>query len=267
LDLIYAEQDHGFGLGDGFAAVSLFQVKAMTDGRIAVAGQFLEYDETLCQGVVILLPDGKLDTSFNAGTLNGIVGTLAIQTDGKILIAGSMTQVGGSPCHGLARLNVDGSLDPTFNIGAGTMGSIRTITIQPDGKILVGGQFTLFNGEPAGGLIRLNSDGSVDNTLDIGTGFNGYQDHEIKSLALQPDGKIIAGGSFFIFDNDTMRHIVRLNPDGSLDTGFDIGSGFERIGGDMSGTTGVVKVDVLPDGRIATGGGHPSGRWIARSLF
>ena len=129
--------------------------------------------------------------SFNPGT-NGVVIALATQPDGKLLVGGSFGQLGGAPRNDLGRFNSDGSLDATFN--PGVSGEVFTLVVQPDGKILVGGSFTMLGGGgqgtvPRQNIGRLNADGSIDPTFDPGT------DGLVEALALQPDGKILVGGS------------------------------------------------------------------------
>jgi len=133
-------------------------------------------------------------------------------------------------------------LDENFEIGEGFDSSPEMIVIQPDGKILVGGNFTQFNGDSALGLVRLNPDGSRDTGFGIGEGFNG----PIRTLALRSNGKILAGGSFSSFDGSySHNNLVQLNQDGSLDEGFDIGGGFN---------SSVEALLIQPDGKILVGG-------------
>ncbi|MBX2960501.1 MAG: PKD domain-containing protein [Flavobacteriales bacterium] len=193
---------------------------------------------------------GDNDPTFNSAdiniTLQGANNTVyatAIQSDGKIIIGGLFTAVNGVSMNRIARLNIDGTLDGTFNIGAGLDSTVRTISIQPDGKIVVGGEFIIYNGVPTNRLVRLNSDGSIDLTFAIGSG----ADNEIKATALQPDGKIIVGGSFTFFNGLNTSSIARLNMDGTLDTSFTT-----RIT-----PAGVVwSISLHTDGKIVVGGGY-----------
>jgi uncharacterized delta-60 repeat protein len=104
------------------------------------------------------------------------------------------------------------------------------ITLQPDGKILVGGNFSTYNDGTGSvnsrGLIRLNDDGTVDTSFNVGNGFITQENGNVYSIVVQDDGKIIVGGWFDLYDDNTAQRIVRLNPDGSNDftmgdTGFD----------------------------------------------
>ena len=135
-----------------------------------------------------------------------------------------------------------GDIDNTFNIGTGFTGYVKTITLQPDGKILVGGSFSTYSGVTSNKIIRLNTGGTIDNTFTIGTGFTGSS---IYSIELQPDGKILAGGSFTSYSGVTSNGIIRLNTGGTIDNTFNIGDGFN---GD------VFSIELQPDGKILVGG-------------
>jgi uncharacterized delta-60 repeat protein len=188
---------------------------------------------------------GAADFSWTSAIVtnsSGAVLSTAIQPDGKILIGGSFTNIQGIVRERIARLNADGALDETFMSGLpGANGTVRSVVLQADGKVLIAGEFTNVNGVARGLIARLNVDGSVDHTFGNGlSGANGA----VWSLAVQNDGKVLIGG-FFATVNDVSRNrIARLNADGSLDTDFG---------------TGVVQNSVLcialqSDGRVLVGG-------------
>ncbi|WP_317039503.1 T9SS type A sorting domain-containing protein [Thermoflexibacter ruber] len=160
------------------------------------------------------------------------------------MIGGEFTTYNGSTTNRIVRLNTDGSIDASFNIGTGFSSNVNTIAVQNDGKIIVGGQFGLFNGNTANALARLNTNGSADAGFNIGTGFN----NSVFALALQADGKIIVGGAFTIFNGNltNARRIVRLNTDGSQDAVFNTGTGFN---------SDVFSLKMSADGRFVYVGG------------
>jgi hypothetical protein len=86
------------------------------------------------------------------------------------LVGGFFTQYQNVTANRLIRLNSDGSINNTLNIGTGFNGTTTTIALQSENKILVGGSFTIFNGVVTNNIVRLNSDGTIDNTFDTGTG-------------------------------------------------------------------------------------------------
>lgn len=150
---------------------------------------------------------GAIDLTFNPGTgTNGCVNTSAVQSDGKILIGGHFTSFNGTPRNRIARLNADGTLDPTFNSSTGANGEIYIITLQGDGKIIIGGVFSSYNGVSRNHLARLNADGTLDTTFNPGTGSNG----EVLTTALQNDGKIIIGGDFNSYDGAGRNMVARV---------------------------------------------------------
>src|SRR5204863_3753591 len=102
--------------------------------------------------------------------------------------------------------------DITFNIGTGTVGyAVEAISIQSDGKVIIGGVFTTYNGVAKNHIARLNTDGSLDASFNSGTGPN----NSVYSTALQSDGKIIVGGTFMSYNGTAINKIARLNTDGS----------------------------------------------------
>jgi uncharacterized delta-60 repeat protein len=131
-----------------------------------------------------------------------------------------------------------GSLDPYFNTGTGFNGKVNVTVEQPDHKILVGGDFTDYNGQAVAKIIRLNEDGSIDNNFAAGTVASG----DVRVIALQPDGKILIGGSFTAYAGTPAKRLVRLEANGSLDASFVVGSGIS------TGT--VYSVIVESDGNI-----------------
>lgn len=189
---------------------------------------------------------GDLD-SFDANVSGGSVNAIAVQPDGKILIAGGFFSVNGVTRPRLARLNADGSLDTGFDPKPNN--SVNCIAVQDDGKILVGGVFINFqpNGAPVttsrNRLARLNPDGTLD------TAFDPNPSAAVDCIALQEDGKILVGGLFTSFQpngalsSTTRNRIARLNPDGTLDTGFD-----------PNASSPVRSIAVQPNGKIVIGG-------------
>jgi len=206
-------------------------VALQPDGKVILGGDFTSVGGGTNKFIARMQPDGSLDTTFNA-YLDGSdpkVFALAVQPDNKVLVGGTFSNplnvFGGHDRDNLARLNADGSMDSTFNIITGPDDEVRAIVLQPDGKILIGGDFCVVNGTARCAIARLNPDGSVDPTFDPGTGANDV----VLSIALQPDGKVLIAGDFGSVNGVTRQFIARLNADGSLDTAF--GSTLRVVGG------------------------------------
>ncbi|MEP7094109.1 MAG: delta-60 repeat domain-containing protein, partial [Flavobacterium sp.] len=213
------------------------------DNKIIMAGSFTSYNNTACNRIARIFPDGSLDASFISGSgFNSQVAAVIIQSDQKILLAGSFTKYNGTTLGHIVRLMQDGSIDVGFNTVLGADAAIDAMLIQPDGKIVLGGRFDTFNGNGYSRLIRLNTDGSIDNSFSVGTGF----DKNVYALDLQSDGKIIVGGSFLNYNGVSKKRVLRLYPNGTLDTTFESGTGFSN--GDVR------NILVQPDDRILIGG-------------
>lgn len=192
--------------------------------------------------------DGTLDISFNVGTgFNNAVSAIVLQPNGKVLVGGSFTSYNGQTQNRIVRLNEDGTIDTLFNIGTGLNNSVFAVALQPDGKILVGGSFTEYNGQTRNRIIRLNEDGSLDTFFNIGAGFSFINATytSVRTISLQPDDKILVGGRFTQYDGQNVNYIVRLNTDGSLDTSFDVETGFNDV---------VFTITPQTDGKILVGG-------------
>jgi len=158
----------------------------------------------------------------------------------------------------LALVVEGGALDGSFlGSGAGSSGGsdpgVHSVVLQQDGKILLGGGFTSFDGSSCGRIVRLNADGSLDAPfLAAGTGADG----DVAAIAVQPDDRILIGGSFLSCNGTPRSRIARLNADGSLDASFDPGAG-------ASGGVGAIVVQ--PDGRILVGGAFDTYDSISRN--
>ena len=164
---------------------------------------------------------GSLDTGFRMDRgIDSAVNRILVQPDGKILIGGAFTGIDGQVYNRIARLNADGSLDPEFDPGYGANDSIFAMALQKNGKILIGGSFTTFDGIPRQCLARLNPDGSLDLTFNSASG----TDNGILCILANPDGTIMIGGWFTSYAGTTRPCLAKLYGDGSLVTGFDPGA-------------------------------------------
>ena len=163
---------------------------------------------------------GALDTSFFAVEVDGYVGKLLRSSDGKVLLAGAFNFVNGVARNNIARLNADNTLDTSFSPGSGADSEVMAMLLQPDGRVLIGGNFTSFNGVARQSLARLNADGSLDMSFDAGIDLNYADSVVVSALALQSDGSILIGGMFSSINGMRCDGIARLRANGSLDTAF-----------------------------------------------
>lgn len=206
-------------------------------------------------GLVRLLVDGALDTSFNPNLgVYGQVHTIARQTDGKVIVAGEFTAFNGVPTIKLVRTNSDGTLDPTYNTGTGFNAIPTKMVVQTDGKLLVIGPFTSYNGTAAPGIVRLMPNGTVDPLFSVipSSGSN------ILGIELLSDGRFYIAGNFSTVNGTARPGVARLQTDGALDTAFNA-----LIGG----TPSVSAVVVQPDTKVLIGGSFSGVGGFNRSNF
>lgn len=233
--------DLSFDPGSGVNG-HILSTSVQSDGKIIIAGSFGEYDGTERRNIARLDQNGTLDPTFDPGSGTGsLITATAIQPDGKILIVGNFTTYNGTERNRIARLNPDGSLDISFDPGTGASGNILSTAIQADGKIIIAGYFGSYNGMNRNRIARLDPDGGLDAGFMPGTGANQY----VRTISVQPDGKILIGGAFTSYNSTLRNRIARLNANGSLDTTFDPGSGADND---------VTSIAVQTDGKIILAG-------------
>ncbi len=225
---------------DGFVQALAVQ----PDGKIIAGGRFNFYRNTYAtHHIARLNTDGSIDAGFVSGSgFDGDVYSLSLQADGKILVGGQFTTYNGVSSGTLTRLNVGGTRDASFNTGgSGADNIVFTMVPQPDGKYLLGGQFVTYNGVARHYTARINADGTLDNSFDPGNNFISL----IGAIAVQADGKILAGGNFYNYNGITRNYVARMNTDGTLDAGFS----------NTASTDNAVKsIAVQPDGKIVLAG-------------
>lgn len=209
--------------------------------------------------------DGTLDASFSD---NGLaespfgmefdsVKAIALQPDGKIIAVGSVGI--SNSLFALVRYNPDGSLDTTFD-GDGIVttavqssGTGQAVAVQADGKIVVGGHSLNSSNQDSFVVIRYNANGSLDTSFATGGFFTrdfGVIDF-FTGLVIQPDGKIVAGGTGDVSSSSPQIALVRLNTNGSLDSTFDGDGVLALIVPQLEEAN---SVDLQSDGKIIVGG-------------
>jgi uncharacterized delta-60 repeat protein len=224
----------------------VYALLTQPDGKILVGGAF-----TNLSGIKLarLNMDGSIDAPFvgnlNVPGIDGTVNAIALQPDGSIIIGGLFTTINSQPRNNIARILSTGVLDPAFApvISGGT--NVAAIAVQPDGKIVIGGDFTTVGGAARARIARLKSDGTLD------PGFNPTASGTIYALAVQPNGKVLIGGAFTSLQPNgaasatSVNYLARLNGDGTIDSSFTP---------NLSGGGQVAAITLLKDGRIVVGG-------------
>ena len=238
------------------------------DGSVLAGGDFTFFNEYPFDFVARLNSVGSFDSSFlfnQAGPNSNVLQVLSQTTNssqtnnGPIIITGGFSQVDGVNRNGIARLNLNGSLDESFNPGSGADSTIFAVTeafpypnvAHSPLAYYIGGSFANFDGVPSGGIARLHgatnspgSQGTVDLNFNAGQGLTG-NNAIIRALAVEANGQVVAGGDFTSLNGVTYNHLVRFNPDGSVDTTFNTNAG---------PSDSVRAIAIQPDGRILIGG-------------
>jgi uncharacterized delta-60 repeat protein len=243
-----ARLDATTGAADSFnpnANVVVQAIAVQADGKILAVGFFSGANSiggATRNYIARLDPATGLADSFNPNA-NITLRSVAVQADGKILAGGDFVTLapnGGAAVtrNHIARLETEGTLDQTLNLGTLGVGSgLLAIAVQPDGKILLGGDFNSVLGTPRNRIARLNADGTLD------AGFNPNANFDVAAIAVQPDGKIVVGGPFTTIGGQTRNRIARLDAVTGLADGFN--------------PTADLRVDVIAlqaDGKILAAG-------------
>jgi uncharacterized delta-60 repeat protein len=249
---------------------SIYGLALQPDGKIVAAGQ--AYDRSTSRSDFALaryMPNGRLDSSFGTrgivitdlGGPNDYVKAVALQPDGKIVVAGQGDPNPGVVEFAVARYLPNGTPDVTFGVDGHVTTFVpgegyfaNSLVLQPDGKIVVGGDLIGINSDLV--LMRHLPDGTLDPTFGsdgVMVADLGGSDH-VLGVALQPNGKIVAAGWFMSFVTFVREFAVaRFLPNGAVDTTFS-GTGWVSTAvstGDLSQANAVM---LQPNGKIVAAG-------------
>ena len=202
--------DTTFNPGTGFNGV-VRSLAMLADGRIFAGGEFTSYNGTVAVGAALIKTDGSASIALPAPDVNN-VRWVAVDSRG-LYIGGAFSSVAGVPCRNLARYTLSGALDPTFATTVGANGTVNGGAIQADGKIIIVGNFTSYNGTPRNRVARILPTGQLDPTFDPLSGAN----KEVFAIKMIEDGRIILTGSFNSFNGTACNGTMRLMPDGKCD--------------------------------------------------
>ncbi|HEX5122650.1 MAG TPA: hypothetical protein VFV97_05320 [Rhodanobacteraceae bacterium] len=246
--------------GDPGANGNVIAVAVLPDGKVLIGGDFTEVGGQTRHSLARLNADGSLDAGFADPGFNASVWVIAVQPDGRIFAGGSFTAIGAHVQNYLARLDADGAFDSSFadpQLCCDPL--VDALALQANGDILVGGAFSQAGGQndrfyfvrfssngtldpsfpatataPQPGALMVAPDGSIY-LSNNGTGLmmkldadgtpsgafgSAATDGEIYSFVLQPNGKILIGGTFANVAGAPHHALARLNADGSLDASF-----------------------------------------------
>jgi uncharacterized delta-60 repeat protein len=199
---------------------------AAPDGTVYVTGAFTNLGGLPRNRLARLLSSGAVDAAFEAPFgPEDRVSVLAVQADGKPLVSGSFTKVAGLSLPHLARLQLDGSVDATYRPPLDPAWEPDRALLLPDGRLLLAVQLPA--SEPGlyrpTLLLRLTGEGSLDPTFDAALGWPGaLVEGAVRSLAVQPDGRVLVGGLLYRVNRQPRVGIARLDVDGTLDQCFEV---------------------------------------------
>jgi uncharacterized delta-60 repeat protein len=232
------------------------------DGKYIFTGLFSSYSGSAVNYIVRTNISGTLDTTFKTAAVDNWTYTVTEDASNRLIIGGAWSQWSGSTAGRIVRVNTSGSIDTTFNTGAGFDGSVRGVVLQSDGKIIVTGDFTTYSGSAVNRIVRLNTDGTRDTTYKVGQTLNQFSQAQTPvGIGIQSDNKVIAYGDFTTYSGSARNRITRINTDGTLDTTFNPGAGFDRIDNDSSAinTKAQRKIQIESNtGKIYVAGGFTS---------
>jgi uncharacterized delta-60 repeat protein len=247
-----ADGSHDLTFNPGIGPNSVvLAVSTLSDGRVILGGGFTSYNSnTVYRRVARLGTSGALDLNFNQSSgFNAAVNAVASQSNDRVVAGGGFNQ----PSRGVTQLRLDGSVDTSFDPGAGANGPVHAVITTTNGEVFIGGSFTMVGGQlgPDGistrcvARLRPGTGVSAQTTFDSGFAITAITNGTVFAVALQSDGKVLAGGDFYLNTSSAKVNIARFNPDGSLDSSFDAGAG-------PNGP--VYAVGVQQNGRVVVGG-------------
>ena len=240
------DRDTTFDVGTGLNAL-VTDLEVLPDGRILAAGDFTQYKGNLTARLARIHPNADWDSSlvippffFNWGLHD-----VELMPDGRMMVAGRF-HGNGVPTHIVRRLHPDGSLDNTFTSPFYPYTTANALHLLPDGRVLLGGEWTTTMGAVAGApipaaFISLLPDGTIDPGFNVGTGAQpgSLTTAFVNTIATQPDGRVLLGGWFGAFDvEEQFQSIIRLDPSAATGiAGVDAPTQLQLLTDPHNGTT------------------------------
>ena len=237
-----ARLDPTTGAADSFnpnANGTVEAIAVQADGKILVGGDFTTIGGQTRNFIARLDATTGVADSFDPNA-NNIAYAIATQPDGKILAGGGFTTIGGQTRNYIARLDATTGLADSFNPNPNTY--VLSIAVQSDGKVITGGAFTSIGGQTRSRIARLDAITGVADSFNPNA-LGNFMNDFVFSIAVQADGKILAGGAFTNIGGQTRSCIARLDPMTGLADSFD-----------PNAENSVQSIAVQPDGKILVGG-------------
>jgi uncharacterized delta-60 repeat protein len=214
-----------FNIGSG-ADAGINELIIQPDDKIIVAGMFVNFNGTATGRIIRLQPDGEIDSTWitSVGGADSDIRGMALQPDGKVLIGGIFGLYNGTTTNRLVRLDTNGNTDSAFIVGAGPNNEVQGITVN-NNRAIIRGFFNEYQGTPVPSFAVLQMNGALDTSFILPTeSFLSVNDFHILS-----NDQLYLGGNFTTYNGQTVNRIVRLHPNGSIDTTFNTGTGFDAM--------------------------------------
>lgn len=230
-----------FAIGTGFTAASIVHDIEAVHGTsdIVVGGTFTTYKGSPASKIVQINSTGSINPVFNYRKgFDGTVYSLLMQSIVEnptldLYVGGDFASFNSTGMPKMARLNNEGTLDNILEIGTGVSGYANDILPMQDKseRVYISGSFTTYNSISSPYIARVKRDGLIDSTFAVGTGFNAITRTMIPrvprtGLTASELNQIYVAGDFITYKGVTSNRIIRLNSDGTLDSTFNVGTGF-----------------------------------------
>lgn len=226
--------DTSFNVGTGFNVVNYSGegIIKQPDGKLIAFGTFTSYNGTSSVRIIRLNTDGSIDNSFVTGSgfygnsINYTAGA-SIDSLGNIIVPGRYDIYNGvsPPMRLLTKLNSNGVMDMTFSASTSFNNIPLCSLINSDDSMFIGGYFSSFSGMSANRIIKLKSNGTIDNSFTIGAGFN---NSVLGFLKISGETSFYVFGSFTTYKGISANRIIKLNLNGTIDNSFASGAGFNN---------------------------------------